>query len=214
MKALSKAVAISLGIAAILLLIYTGCSDTANVPPTSTGVSTWWDGDNRDEAGPIDDADDEFQNFYFSFDDAVPVVTNTQENVIPATGGTITVAIDDQDRSFEFPARLTDSDWNVAVTVRKGVNLDGDNLEIYDLSPSYLAYSGSIELELQTDVTIPSSVRTDPSFNLYREFGGVYIGVSSACPDENGFVSLTLDRSTSYAVIYKGDYAESDTDAN
>lgn len=224
MKELTKVLLISFGIIAILLFMCAGCSDNGKVTDPGDGktddeINSYddqADGDDfgPDRIGPPPDPDDDFQIENFTFDNAVPVTVGTEEKTIDATGGTITVIVDGQDRNFTIPARLADLAGNVTVTVSKGTNLNGDNLEIYDLWPSNLAYAGPVELELVTDVKLPASMWTDPNFDLYHQFGDVYIGVASAKPDQNGHVSFALNRSTTYAVVYRGHNAAEDTGAN
>ncbi len=224
MKELTKALLISFGITAILLLMCAGCSDNGKIiDPGDDKTDDEFrfyddqvDEDNfdPDRVGPPEYPDDDFQIENFTFDIAVPVTIGTEEKTIGASGGTITVIVDGQDRSFTIPARFADLAGNIAVTVSKGTNLNGDNLEIYDLWPSNLAYAGPIELKLVTDVTVPASVRTDPNFDLYRQFADVYIAIASAKPDQNGHVSFVLNRSTTYAVVYRGHNANEDRGAN
>jgi hypothetical protein len=224
MKELSKVLLISFGLAAILLFMCASCSDNGKVTDPGddktddefNSYDDQVDGDDSgpDRVGPPEYPDDEFQIAHFTFDDAVPVTMSTEEKTIDAMGGIITVIVDGQDRSFTIPARLADLAGNVAVTVSKGTNLNGDNLEVYDLWPSNLAYAGPIELELVTNVTVPASMWTDPNFDFYRQFGDVYIGVASAKPDQNGHVSFMLNRSTTYAVVYRGHNAHEDRGAN
>jgi hypothetical protein len=224
MKELTKALLISFGITAILLFVCAGCSDNGKVTdtgddktndePNSYDEQVPGDDQGPDRVGPPEYPDDEFQIEHFTFDDAVPVTMATEEKTIGATGGTITVIVDGQERSFTIPARFADLAGNVTVTVSKGTNLYGDNLETYDLWPSNLAYAGPIELELVTDVTVLASMWTDPNFDLYSQYGDAYIAIASANPDQNGLVSFMLNRSTTYAVVYRGHNADENRGAN
>ena|GEM_PF-2711950 len=224
MKELMKALLISACLAAVLLFVCAGCSSDRNI--TDTGEDKTNDDSNTyddqvtgddhgpDRVGPPEYPDDEIQIEHFTFDDAVPVTTGTEEKTIGATGGTITVIVDAQERSFTIPTRLAGLAGDVTVTVSKGMNLNGENLEIYELWPSNLAYTGPIELELATDVTVPTSMWTDPNFDLYSLYGDAYVAAASAEPDQNGHVCFELNRSTTYAVVYRGHNANMDRSAN
>jgi hypothetical protein len=224
MKELTKVWLISFALTAILLLICAGCSNSGKVTDTGDDktneeLNTYDDqvgGDDfgPDRVGPPEYPDDEFQIEDFTFDGAIPVTIGTEEKTIGATGGTITVMVNGQERGFTIPDRLPGLAGNVTVTVSKGTNLNGDNLEVYELWPSNLAYTGPIELELVTDVTVPASTWTDPNFDLYHQFGDVYNAVASAQPDQNGHVSFELYGSTTYAVVYRGHNANEDSGAN
>ncbi len=215
MKSPTRVFFILIGLSAMMLLITMGCSDNPGVSPFATTELTGSDNDGgNDEIGPQDDTDDEFQTLHFTFDEEFPVATRTVEKTVYAGGGIITVEVDGQNRIFRFPPKLTASAGSHSVTVSKGINLNGENLELFRLAPEWITYTGPISVELETDVELVASSLTDPEFTLYRLFGGAYIKHAAAKSDTEGSVIFELRNGTDYAVTYKGKQIDEDIPLN
>jgi hypothetical protein len=199
----------------MMLLIALSCSDNPGVSPFETAELAGSDnGGGNDEIGPQDDTDDEFQTQHFTFDEEFPVTTKTVEKMVYADGGTITVEIDGQNRIFTFPPRMTESVVIHSVTVSKGINLNGENLELFSLAPEWVTYTGPISVELETDVKSVASSLTDPEFTLYWLFNGTYTKYDAAKSDTEGSVTFELRNATDYAVTYKGKQIDEDIPLN
>lgn len=215
MKSPTKVLITLTCLSALTLLIALGCSDNPGVSPFETTELTGSDNDGgNDEIGPQDDTDDEFQMLNFTFDEGFNVTTKTVEKMLYASGGSITIEVDGQNRIFTFPPRMTESVVIHSVTVSKGINLNGENLELFSLEPEWVTYTGSISVELETDVKSVASSLTDPQFTLYRLFGGTYIKHDDAKSDTEGTVSFELVNGTDYAVTYKGMHIDDDIPLN
>jgi len=198
------------GFAAIIILMLAGCSNSVDSQRTNSTIGI----DNPDGAGPYED---EFSSSdsLFTFDESVDYETRQTTRSIPPEGGDVTLTFDGQYRTLSFPARLVESDWDVSVTITKGKNLHGDNLEVYEFSPSGVAYYGAIDLAIESGIPNRTEMQRDITFSLYRCFADSYSLYSTANPDGRTVVDFTLNQSTKFAVVYEeADFKEPNTNLN
>ena len=203
MKSLTKVTVMVLCFVAVLASIWVGCSDSklSTTEPTVSGAY----GDNVN-AIPSDSIviDPDFQNPSFSFDDSKTVTTCYWQKILSSEGDTVSINVDGYNRTIIFPADFLGSNADVSVTARKGINENGDNLEIFDLMPASVGISGYFELHMETGLQVPGESPGNLNFLLYRAVGGkggLYAEIANQIPDENGVLRFQLCCSNSFAVI-------------
>jgi len=204
MKSLTRVLLFIFCFAAVIALVVTSCSDSRlNQPGVSTNGSTNDILDDNDEQGPPPEqgGEDEYQLNHFTFDDAEPVQLTSKDTLIGFQSVTLNFSVDGRDRNFVFPDGFMPAYDDVLVNVRDGVNWEGENLEIYDLQPEYLAYRDPFILEFETGLTTPAETWMKADFSLYKALGGTYVFVEKGTIESDGMVRFELSGATSYAVI-------------
>jgi hypothetical protein len=194
---------------AIFSFIIVSCSNdnlgyTAPSPNSLDGGS--------DEVGPPDGGGDDpgFWSLNLVLDETEPVTSATNEKVVGSAGGSITVSVDGQNRTATFPSGFLLSDEIISMTVSKGVNKMGRNLEIYEFTPATIALEGAFTLGMQTDIKVPAETLTRSNFTLYKLEGDNYYEVTSGMPNTESVVEFELRGSMTYAVIYEANTTPTD----
>lgn len=197
-----------IGFTALLALILTGCSNS----PDSFSTAGSTDIEQPGDSGPIDGGDQ--ADSLFTFDESTDSEIRQTTRTIPGSGGDLTLYFNGDYRTLTFPARPAGADWDVSVTITKGYNLYGDNLEVYEFEPSEVAYVGAIGLAIESGVPNRNYAPRDVTFSLYRSIAEQYSLYSTAIPNSSTIVEFTLNSSTKFAVIYEQFDKEPDINLN
>jgi len=201
MKSHSRLILTAFALMAIFSFILISCSNDKLGYPAASSKTLAGDAEG---VGPLDgEGDDpEFWNLNLMFD------------VIGTDGGTVSFYIDGHNRTVTFPSGFTLSDEIISVSVSKGVNKMGQNLEIYEFTPISIALYGAFQLGMETDIETPAAYPIKAKFTLYRLIGDKYYEVTTGLPNSQGVVEFELRSSMTFAVIYEISTGPSDFNLN